>query len=101
MQYSKEIQEEAVALFESNYDIFGGLPDTIRDEWIEDIETLGEKMDQYIDAQQAANGFDLRYNTSLKPSDKDWRDCSQVLSRRDFVSLMSESWSGVTFRQPI
>jgi hypothetical protein len=24
--------------------LFGSLPDTIRDEWIEDIETMGEKI---------------------------------------------------------
>ena len=30
--------------------LFGSLPDTIKDDWIEDIETLDEKMDQYIDA---------------------------------------------------
>ncbi len=30
------------------YDIFCGLPDTIDDEWIEDIEELEEKMDEYI-----------------------------------------------------
>jgi hypothetical protein len=27
------------------------------DEWIEDIETMGEKMDEYIDAQKTAKGF--------------------------------------------
>ena len=45
---------------------FSALPYTIRDEWIEDIETLGEKMDEYIDDQKQATGFDLRYNTSLE-----------------------------------
>jgi superfamily II DNA or RNA helicase len=74
------------------YDLFGALPDTIKDEWIDDIETLGEKMDEFIDAQKQANGFDLRYNTSSTPSEKDWRDCSSVLSRSDFVKLMSEGW---------
>jgi hypothetical protein len=75
------------------YNLFGGLPDTIEDGWIDDIETLGEKMDEYINAQKEANGFDLRYNTSLTHSDKDWRDCSSVLSRSDFAKLMSEGWS--------
>ena len=50
-------------------------------------------MDEYIDAQKQATGFDLRYNTSLVPSDSDWRDCSAVLSRSDFAQLMSEGWS--------
>lgn len=75
------------------YNLFGALPDTIKDEWIEDIETLGAKMDEYINAQKQANGFDLRYNTTLTPSEKDWRDCSAVLSRTDFAKLMRESWT--------
>lgn len=62
--------------------------DTIKDEWIEDIETIGEKMDEYIDAQKQANGFDLRYTSTMAPSEKDWRDCSDVLSWRDFSELM-------------
>lgn len=76
----------------NRFDLFGSLPDTIKDEWIEDIETLGEKMDEYIDAQRAATGFDLRYNASLRPSENDWRDCSNVLSQRDFEMLMREGW---------
>ena len=75
------------------YDLFGSLPDTIKDEWIDDIETLGEKMDEYIDAQKKANGFDLRYTETMTPSDQDWRDCSQVLSRQDFAKLMIAGWN--------
>lgn len=36
----------------NRYDLFGGLPDTIRDDWIEDIETLGERMDRYIEERR-------------------------------------------------
>jgi superfamily II DNA/RNA helicase len=74
------------------YNLFGALPDTIKDEWIDDIENLGEKMDEYIDAQQQATGFDLRYTQSMRPSDKDWRDCAEVLSREDFGELMTAAW---------
>lgn len=77
---------------QDRFNLFGSLPDTIKDEWIDDIELLGEKMDEYIDAQKKANGFDLRYNTSIEPSTSDWRDCSDVLSRRDLSELMSKSW---------
>jgi hypothetical protein len=51
------------------YDLFGSLPDTIKDESIDDIETLGEKMDEYINAQKQATGFDLRYTTTMEPSE--------------------------------
>ena len=60
------------------FNLFGSVPDTIKDEWIEDIETLGEKMDEYIDAQRDATGFDLRYRATSEPSEKDWRDCTEV-----------------------
>lgn len=76
----------------NRYDLFGSLPDTIKDEWIEDIENLGEKMDEFIDAQNEATGFDLRYISTMEPAEKDWRDCSEVLSRRDFSVLMNTSW---------
>lgn len=77
----------------NRYDLFGSVPDTIKDEWIEDIETLGEKMDEFINAQKEATGFDLRYTGTIEPPKKDWRDCSEVLSRRDFTALMREAWS--------
>ena len=88
----EKVYERLSERMRDRYDLFGALPDTIRDEWITDIENLGSKMDDFIDAQKQANGFDLRYNNSLTPSDKDWRDCSEVLSRRDFTALMSAGW---------
>ena len=74
------------------YDIFGSVPDTIKDDWIKDVETLGEKMDEYIATQREATGFDLRYRVTAQPPEKDWRDCAEVLSRRDFASIMSSGW---------
>lgn len=82
------------------YNLFGSVPDTIEDSWIEDIELLGEKMDEFIDAQKQATGFDLRYTDTMNPEDQDWRSCTEVLSRRDFMELMSKGWSGVTTRIP-
>jgi len=42
--------------------------------------------------KKRATGFDLRYNAHLSPSDQDWRDCSNVLSQRDFGTLMRMAW---------
>ena len=90
----EKVYERLSERMRDRYNLFGSLPDTIKDEWIDDIETLGEKMDEYINAQKEATGFDLRYTTSMEPTEKDWRDCSEVLSRRDFSELMSEGWRG-------
>ncbi|MDF1829968.1 phospholipase D-like domain-containing anti-phage protein, partial [Cycloclasticus pugetii] len=64
----EKVYERLSERMRDRYSLFGSLPDTIKDEWIEDIETLGEKMDDFINAQKEANGFDLRYNTSMSPS---------------------------------
>ncbi len=88
----EKVYERLSERMRDRYNLFGSLPDTIKDEWIEDLETLGEKMDDYINAQKEATGFDLRYTTTTAPSEKDWRDCSEVLSRRDFVQIMSTGW---------
>ena len=89
----EKIYERLSERMRDRYNLFGSLPDTIKDEWIDNIETLGEKMDEYINARKEATGFDLRYNATMAPSEKDWRDCSKVLSRRDFTELMSNGWS--------
>jgi hypothetical protein len=86
------IHERLSERMRDRYDLFGSLPDTIRDEWIADIETLGEKMDEYINAKKRATGFDLRYTATMTPDDKDWRDCAKVFSREDFLRLMSRGW---------
>ena len=88
----EKVYERLSERMRDKFNLFGSLPDTIKDDWIDNIETLDEKMDQYIDAQKRATGFDLRYNTHLTASDKDWRDCSNVLSQRDFGTLMREGW---------
>ncbi len=89
----EKVYDKLSERMQDRYNLFGALPDTIKDEWIDDIETLGEEMDKYIEDRKQANGFDLRYTSTMEPSDKDWRDCSNVLSRRDFSELMTSGWS--------
>lgn len=89
----EKIYERLSERMKNRYDLFGSLPDTIKDEWIEDIETLGEQLDDYINAQKTATGFDLRYTGTMMPPDKDWREFTEVLSRRDLATLMSTAWS--------
>lgn len=75
------------------FDIFGGLPDTIEDEWIENVERLDEMMDEYIHLRQKARDvFELRYKETVHPDKNRWELCSRVLARKDVVEKMSESW---------
>ena len=88
----EKIYDRLSERMKNRYDLFGSLPDTIKDEWIDDIETLGEQLDEYINAQKTATGFDLRYTGTMMPPDKDWREFTEVLSRRDLATLMSAAW---------
>lgn len=75
------------------FDIFGGLPDTIEDEWIDNVEQLDEMMDKYLHLRQKARDtFEVRYKETIDPDKNRWELCSRVLSRKDVVEKLSESW---------
>jgi len=75
------------------FDIFGGLPDTIEDDWIETEERLEGMMDQYIHLRQKARDIlELRYKETIDPDKNRWELCSRVLARKDGVEKLSESW---------
>jgi len=75
------------------YDIFGSLPDTIDDEWIENIEKLEEMMDQYLHLRKKArDAFEIRYERQVDPNKDRWELCARVLARRDIVDALSKPW---------
>ena len=65
---------------QNRYDIFGGLPDTIEDDWIESVEKLDRMMDEYIHLRQRAlDVFEVRYQETIDP-DKDRWECQAANS---------------------
>lgn len=77
------------------FDIFGSLPDTLDDEWIEDQERMDEELDKYIERRESAkNSFEIRYQTreSIDPGKERWEICSKVLSRSELQERLNEGW---------
>ncbi|HOI91888.1 MAG TPA: phospholipase D-like domain-containing protein [Candidatus Rifleibacterium sp.] len=75
------------------YDIFGSLPDTIDDDWIQDENQLKARIDAYIHERKAAqNAFSVKYRNSVDPEANRWERCAEVLSRRDIINKLSEPW---------
>lgn len=75
------------------FDIFGGLPDTIEDDWIETEERMEEMMNEYVHLREKASDvFELRYKETIDPDKNRWELCSRVLARKDVVEKLSESW---------
>ena len=75
------------------FDIFGSLPDTIEDDWIESEEELEKQMDQYIHLRSNAKDiFELKYQSTIDPDQNKWEECSKVFARRDVIQQLSEPW---------
>ena len=71
------------------FDIFGGLPDAIADDWIDSVERMEEMMNDYIHLRQKARGvFELRYEETIDPDKNRWELCPRVLTRKDVVETI-------------
>lgn len=78
---------------QDKFDIFGGLPDIIEDDWIEDVEKLDEQLEDYLSRRnQTRNSFEIRYEETLDPDKNRWELCSKVLARRDIIAKLSQPW---------
>jgi hypothetical protein len=63
---------------DTSHNIFGGLLDTIEDDWIEAIEKLEEMMDKYMHLrEQARDVFEMQYQTTIDPGQDRWELCSR------------------------
>ena len=76
----------------NRYDLFGSLPDTIDDDWIDDIENLEEQISQFTEQKRRANAFDLRYGHTVMPAGPGWEMCEKVLARRYVVERLGVGW---------
>ncbi|WP_119157542.1 phospholipase D-like domain-containing anti-phage protein [Caldimonas tepidiphila] len=77
------------------FDIFGSLPDTLDDKWIDDQERMSLELDKYIERRQAAkNSFEIRYQTrdSVDPGKERWELCSKVLAKTELLERLNEGW---------
>jgi hypothetical protein len=75
------------------FDIFGGLPDTIDDEWITNEQELEARMTEYLHLRQKSrDSFELRYKATIDPEANRWELCHRVLSRADVVTHLSKGW---------
>ena len=89
----EKVYEVLSQRMKDRYDIFGSLPDTIDDEWIEDVKKLKERMDQYMDLRKKArDAFEIRYEHQVDPDAQRWELCSRVLAPRDIMEKLTAPW---------
>ena len=75
---------------QDRYDILGSLPDTIEDDWIEDIERLEEELKSFTKPESPADVFSLRYGDflSVDGDDRGWEVWTKVVARRELMQLI-------------
>ena len=88
----EKVYETLSARMQDRYNIFGTLPDVIEDDWIEDIENLGEKLREFTTKKKQANAFDLRYAQDVTADEHRWELCERVLARTDVTKRLSRGW---------
>lgn len=89
----EKVYEVLSRRMKDKYDIFGGLPDTIDDAWIESEAKLEEMMDKYVHLRQKARDvFELRYQSQIDADANRWEECSRVFARSDVMKKLSEPW---------
>ena len=90
----EKVYETLSSRMQDRYNILGTLPDVIEDDWIDDIETLGERLREFTTRKKQANAFDLRYAADVTTDDYRWELCERVLARPDVTKRLSPD--GVT-----
>ena len=89
----EKVYETLSSRIQDRDDIFGALPDIIRDDWIDDIEDLEEKLREFTTKKgQAKNAFDLRYASDVTDDANRWELCERVLARPDVTKRLSLGW---------
>ena len=76
---------------EAIHDLFGQIPDTLEDVWVEVALHNEQDARQLIDRTTATrNPFDVKYS---KVEDADWETCASVLNAVSMKELLSTGWS--------
>lgn len=83
------------------FDIFGQLPDTLEDEWIENEETLEAELLKHADRRRQVSAFDVRWGGTATGEGatpeqrawlRGWETCTKVLARQDVEAILSKGW---------
>ena len=83
------------------FDIFGQLPDTLEDEWIDSEERLEAELLKHADRKRQLSAFDVRWGGTATGQGVDpaqaawqagWETCTKVLAREEVERFLSEGW---------
>lgn len=94
LRYRDSVEDRAHQVLadrlEAIHVLFGQIPDTLEDVWVQVALNDEKAVQQLIDRATATrNPFDVKYS---KVEDADWETCASVLSSVSMKELLSRQW---------
>lgn len=95
MRYKDSVEDKVHKVLSSRlndiYSMFGQIPDTLEDVWINVALNNIEKAKERIDALPKQNPFCMKYELT-PPQTKNWEACEIVLDNQDKIKLLMQGW---------
>ena len=73
------------------YDMFGQIPDTLEDVWIDIATDHVERAMERINALPQQNPFAIKYETT-PPVTANWDTCAEVLDKKEKMAQLLRGW---------
>ena len=95
MRYKDSVEDKVHRVLserlEDIFNMFGQIPDTLEDVWIDIALGQEEKAKERISAIPASNPFTLKYET-MPLETEDWESCEIVLDKQDKMKQLMKGW---------
>ena len=85
------VHEKLSSRLEDIHSLFGQIPDTLEDIWIQVATNNEQKAQEIIDAIPNKNPFALKYD-NLPPVTEEWDSCITVLDKEDTMTQLMRGW---------
>ncbi|MCP5501876.1 MAG: DEAD/DEAH box helicase family protein [Leptospiraceae bacterium] len=96
MRYKDSVEDDVhkalSSRLESIHTLFGQLPDTLEDVWIQSAMGKIEEAKLILDSVPEKHPFDIKYNTSAFVQGEFWEQCSNVLNNLEKLDQLKTTW---------
>jgi len=95
MRYKDSVEDKVHSVLSSRFkeihDLFGQIPDTLEDIWIDMALNEENKAKELINEVITSSPFQLKYEDNV-PVTSNWATCSTVLNREDKLKVLLKGW---------
>jgi superfamily II DNA or RNA helicase len=95
MRYKDSVEDKVHKVLSNRlndiYNMFGQIPDTLEDVWIDIALDNEQQAQERIDAIPKQNPFSIKYET-IPPHTENWEACTTVLDKQDKMRQLMRGW---------